>query len=255
MLHLISPARLMVCACLTFTSISPDVVGARPSGAPPPVQTEVQIGLCGPPDQITRALKLHPRASRDEWLFDDAALTLFERGLRFRLRVANGSSELTLKVAKQDCAQLAPSLVPSGEGKCEYDLHGTSIAGAVSLNRSVSANATRDLLAGGLPLAEALSAAQIRYLRDVVGAWPLPAGIRALGPLRVVSYGAKDKPFGVEVSQPPSGGTYVEISRKVSTLDAMPIRDALVDELARAGVAICADQSAQTLDKLRALQR
>ena len=84
--------------------------------------------------------------------------------------------------------------VPPREGKCEYDMHGTTIIGAVSLTRAIGPSATRDQLAGHLPLAEAMSAAQIRYVRDVVGAWPLPIGTKALGPQRVVSYRSKGKP-------------------------------------------------------------
>jgi hypothetical protein len=241
---------------LAVAAIAPEAVGGAQPSASFVSQTEIQISLCMEPEQIVRALHLHPRrAAVEVWLFDDAALTLFDRGLRFRLRVEEGASELTLKVANQECAHLSPGRVPPGEGKCEYDMHGTTIVGAVSLTHSVGPSAERDLLAGQLQLTEALSAAQIRYLRDVVRAWPLPVGIRALGPQRVVSYGSEGKFYGVDVSQIPSGDTYVEISRKVPTTDAERVRNALLDELTLRGVDICRDQSAQAIDKLRRLQR
>ncbi len=146
-------------------------------------QAEIQIGLCAPADQIVQALDLRPRGTPIEvWQFDDAALVLFGRGLRLRLRVAaDGRSEFTLKVADQDCARIDPKLIPPGEGKCEYDVYGTSRAGAVSLTRSLDAKSTHDLLAGRMAPAQALSVSQIRYLREVVGIWPLPPGITCAG--------------------------------------------------------------------------
>jgi len=256
MVRTTSAASIMALALLAFAATAPEATGAEQSSASVAARTEIQISLCMPPDQIVRALHLHPRSAPLEvWLFDDAALTLYERGLRFRLRVAKGRSELTLKLANQDCAHLSPGLLPPGEGKCEYDMHGTVITGAVSLTRTIGPNATRDLLTGHPLLAETLSAAQSRYLRDEVRAWPLPVGIRALGPQQVVSYSAEGKPYSVDVSQIPTGETYVEISRKVPTADAVRIRNGLIDELTRSGVDICSDQSAEAVNKLRSLQR
>jgi len=249
-------ARIVIMAGIAFAMILPAAAGAGPSNPLPGVRTEIQLSLCTPPHELERALDLHRRgAARETWLFDDAALTLYRRGLRIRLRMDAALSELTLKVANQDCAQLHADLLPPGQGKCEYDMHGTTIAGAVSLDKRVSTDAARGLLAGRLQLSEALSAAQIRYLRDVAGAWPLPADLQALGPQWVTTLRAHGKPFDVAVSKIPTGETYVEISRKVAPADAPRLRAELVDELTRAGVSICTDQSAQAADKLRAMRR
>jgi hypothetical protein len=75
---------------------------------------------------------------------------------------ADGGAEFTLKVANQDCARLERGVVPSGEGKCEYDVHGTSMAGAVSLTRRLGAKSTNDLVAGRAAPAQVLSPPQIR---------------------------------------------------------------------------------------------
>jgi hypothetical protein len=225
-----------------------------PSAATGP-RAEVQIALCAPPDRIVQALHLHPAGAPIEvWQFDDAALALFGRGVRLRLRVsADGRSELTLKVADQDCARLDRGLVPAGEGKCEYDVYGERQAGAVSLNVSLGVARTKDLVAGRLPPEQALSPAQARYLRDVVGVWPLPAGIRALGPMQVRTFRTTDKHYDIDVSQLPGGERYAEISRKVPLSDATRTMDRMQADLARAGVATCADQSSQAVNKLRAL--
>ena len=123
-------------------------------------------------------MELRPReAPYEVWQFDDASLTLLARGLRLRLRMKSSRSELTLKIADQNCEQLAPGLVPAGEGKCEYDVYGAQRGGAVSLNTTLDAKSTGDLLAGRLTMPQALSAAQVRYLRDVLHYWPLPAGL------------------------------------------------------------------------------
>ena len=105
-----------------------------------------------------QALDLRPRGTPIEvWQFDDAALVLFGRGVRLRLRVAaDGRSEFTLKVADQECARIDAKLIPPGEGKCEYDVYGTSAAGAISLTRSLDAKSTHDLVAGRMAPAQAL---------------------------------------------------------------------------------------------------
>ena len=228
-------------------------LGADAAGA----QAEIQIGLCAPADQIVRALDLRPRGTPIQvWQFDDAALTLFGRGLRLRLRVAaDGSSQFTLKVADQDCARVDPKLVPPGEGKCEYDVYGTSKAGAVSLNRSLGIRSTDDLLARRVAPAQVLSPSQIRYLREVVGVWPLPPGIHGLGPMQVRTYRTKGKRYDLDISQLPGGEQYAEISRKVPAADATRTMRAMEADLARAGVEMCADQSSQAVSKLRALLR
>jgi hypothetical protein len=189
------------------------------------------------------------------WLFDDDALALYDRGLRLRLRVAQQRGELTVKVADQDCAQFAARGVPPDEGKCEVDLHGAKAAGAVSLGRDLDAVAARDLVAGRLPLAEALGPTQIGYLRAVPGAWPLPGDVRAYGPQRVARYRTKDKRYDVDVASLPGGETFIEIARKVPVAEAAALRDGLEADMTRAGVAVCADQSAQARNKLRALQK
>ncbi len=220
-------------------------------------RAEIQIGLCAPADHIVQALDLRPRGIPIEvWQFDDAALILFGRGLRLRLRVAaDGRSEFTLKVADQDCARIDAKLMPPGEGKCEYDVYGTSRAGTVSLTRSLDAKSTNDLLAGRMLPAQALSVSQVRYLRDVVGIWPLPPGLHALGPMQVRTYRTKGKLYDIDISQLPGGELFAEISRKVPLSDAVRTKEVMEADLSRAGVEMCADQSSQAVNKLRALLR
>jgi hypothetical protein len=220
----------------------------------PAGRAEIQVGLCAPFAEIERALHLRADGGPVEtWLFDDAALSLIGRGLRLRLRIAGGGAELTLKVANQDCAHLDPKIVPRGAGKCEYDLHGTTMAGAVSLSRRLSGKEKDDLVAGRTPPAALLSPVQIGYLREAVGVWPLPPQIRALGPIEARSYRTQGEPYDVDVSRLPAGDTHIEISRKVPVAEALRAKSALDAALLRAGVPACADQSAQAVNKLRAL--
>lgn len=231
--------------------------GAEAADAPAPrsaAQIELQVGLCAPAAVVTRALALKAKGQPlDVWFFDDATLALLDRGVRLRLRVTGAGGVLTLKVAEQDCARLAPDLVPRGEGKCEYDRHGDRIAGAVSLERELDAKAARQLVAGAAPVVQALSPAQIRYLREIVGVWPLPAGVRPLGPVGLQRYRAAGRPWDVDVWAIPGGGGNVEISRKVPTAEGDRAYQELRDEVLRAGIALCADQSAQSANTLRAL--
>ncbi len=215
---------------------------------------DVQVSLCGPAAQIERGLDLRPRgAPFDVWLFDDPALSLFGKGLRVRLRTAKGVAELTLKVAEQDCAELPAAALSGGDGKCEYDVHGAKVAGALSLTHKLGAHAAGELMLGRLPLAEVLSPAQASFLQTVPGAWPLPADVRALGPTRVRSYSSGSKRYGVDVSELPGGEVFIEISRKVVLDEAQRAQALLAADLAKAGVAACEDQSAQAGSKLRAL--
>ena len=223
---------------------------------PAATQVEIQIALCSEPEKIVRALDLAPRGrSGDNWLFDDDALTLFEHGLRFRLRPVRGGSELTLKAAVDDCAGVPRELVPAKAGKCEYDMHGETMTPSVSLTSHLDASEVASLLSGKLPLAAALSAAQVRFLMESTNLWPLPLGLRPLGPIEVSSYRARDLPYDVDVSRLPSGDRYVEVSRKVAVADAATSRKTFDGDLARSGVTVCADQSAQAVNKLRGLLR
>ena len=220
-------------------------------------RAEIQIGLCAPADRIVQALDLRPRGTPIEvWQFDDAALVLFGHGLRLRLRMAaDGRSEFTLKVADQDCARIDAKLIPPGEGKCEYDVYGTSAAGAVSLTRSLDAKSTQRSAcrthragAGAQRVADQISA---RNGRNLAAA----AGIRALGPMQVRTYRTKDKLYDIDISQLPGGERFAEISRKVPLTDAMRAKEVMEADLSKAGVAMCADQSSQARNKLRSLLR
>jgi hypothetical protein len=256
MAHALRNATAM--AVMVFAAVSqPPAMAAQSRPGTKETQAEVQISLCAPTDRIVQALDPRPRKAPIEvWLFDDAALTLFERGLRLRLRKgADDRSEFTLKVANQDCARLDPKFLPQREGKCEYDAYGTSMAGAVSLTRTLDAMSTNHLVAGRVAPAQVLSPSQIAYLRDVVGLWPLPSGIRGLGPMQVRVYRTKGEPYDIDLSQLPGGERYAEISRKVPLADVARTREAMEAYLSRAGVEICADQSSQAVNKLRFLLR
>ena len=217
----------------------------------------MQIGLCSPVDQIVKALDLRPRGAPIEvWQLDDAAMSLLARGLRLRLRVAaDGRAQLTLKVANQDCSRVDATLVPPREGKCEYDVYGSTAAGAVSINSKLNARDTREVLEGRLAIAEVLSPTQTRYLREPAGAWPLPDGIRALGPMQLQTYRTADGRYDVDVSRLPNGERFAEISAKVMRPEATSTMQTMQAQLQRAGVQMCADQSSQAGNKLRSLLR
>jgi len=250
-------ATAMLAMLCATAMAQPRVTAAEPLPDAKGAGAEIQIGLCAPTNEIVQALDLRPRgAAITVWQFDDTALTLFGRGLRLRLRVAaDGRSTFTLKVADQDCTRVDPTLVPLAEGKCEYDVYGTIRAGAVSLNLSLGAESTNDLLAGRVTPAQVLSPSQIGYLREVVGIWPLPPGIRKLGPMRVQTYRTKGKLYDIAISQLPGGEQFAEISRKVPLGETTRTMKAMEVDLSRAGVAMCTDQSSQAVNKLRALLR
>ncbi len=160
-----------------------------------------------------------------------------------------------MKVARQDCETIPPALIPSADGKCEYDLHGESMHGAVSLSRRVDAGKMAGLLEGRQGLSDFLSAAQIRYLQERVGLWPLPAGIERLGPVSIETYRRKGERFVVEAWTLPRGERYLEISQKSNQAQALKVREDLLARLARTGISVCADQSSQSAGKLQQLAR
>jgi len=73
--------------------------------------------------------------------------------------------------------------------------------------------------------------------------------------MRVRTYRSKGGLYDVDVTQLPTGEQYTEISRKVPASEASRAMDVLKADLARAGVEMCADQSAQVVNKLRSLLR
>lgn len=249
----LSPAALLATVLLVG---SPHALGA---GA----QTvEVQINVCEPVARVVSALGLKSGAQRQAWYFDTRELTLLGHGLVFRMRESGTRSdltskltaELTMKVARQDCGAIPPALVPAADGKCEIDLHGESMHGAVSLSRQLDAAATT-ALHEGRRLPDVLSATQIRYLRERVGLWPLPDAIERFGPVSLVAYRRKGERFVVDAWTMPAGERYLEISQKTTQMRALEVRAALLQRLARAGVAVCSDQSSQAANKLRLLAR
>jgi len=250
-------SRVLVVLILATVVVMARVDAAGSSRGAKEAQAEIQIGLCSTPEQILQRLDLRPRgAPITVWQFDDSLLTLFESGVRLRLRVAaEGGSELTLKVANQDCARLERGVVPSGEGKCEYDVYGESMSGTVSITRHLDVETTRELVAGRAAPEQVLSQSQVRYLREVARIWPLPTEIRSLGPMRVQTYRTPDKLYDIDVSELPGGTQYAEISRKVPVADALRLKGVMEADLSRAGVETCADQSSQAGNKLRSLLR
>jgi hypothetical protein len=242
-------------AVFALAMLAPSTQAAPPAGVAA-TRAEVQVGLCAPFADIERALRLRPEGGAVEiWLFDDAALTLYGRGVRLRLRVAEKRAELTLKFADQDCARVDARMLPPGAGKCEIDVHGERMAGAVSLSRRLTSKEAGDLVAKRAPPGDFLSPAQSAYLRDVAGIWPLPRDLRPLGPIQSRGYVTKGEPYDVDVSRLPAGDVFVEISRKVPAADAQRAKDALDAMLERRKVAVCADQSAQAANKLKAMLR
>lgn len=187
------------------------------------------------------------------WLFDDRALTLHRRGLRLRLRIGGNDADLTLKVAEQDCATLPAGAIPPGQGKCELDLHGTAIAGAVSLSQALPRARAEALVGGTARVQEALSPAQQNFLRDVVRGEPLPSTLLPLGPLAITSMKARDGSLALDITTLPGGEQSLEVTRKVPVAKAEKTRHRLEQQLARAGVELCVDQSGQAGVKLQKL--
>jgi len=218
-------------------------------------RAEVQINLCSEPKQIARALTLQPAAggATQAWYFDSAALELANRGVVVRLRLRPDDTELTVKIADQDCARPPAAAIAKADGKCEYDLHGPALKGAVSLSRSLNAAQAQDLLAGPRSLAAMLSPAQVAYLREVVRAWPLPDALETLGPVQIQSYRTPGRPFVVETWRLPSGRGFAELSQKTGFEDARTLHATLVDMLKRSSVRVCEDQGSQARIKLEDL--
>ncbi len=246
----LTPRAFLGISLIVLTAVSaPGALAATKSEV-----VDIQFSLCDTPAKIVRALHLRPKGSEFKvWLFDDAALGLFAKGLRLRLRETKQGAELTLKATDQDCSNPLPGTMLAGEGKCEYDLHGSKIAGALSLTRTIDARTTKNLAAGRQSLSSELSAAQKNFLRGMPGAWPLPSDLLALGPTRVLSYRTKNKPYAVDISTLPGEERFIEISRKVPKADSASAYDQFEADLIKAGVTVCEDQSAQAINKLRAL--
>jgi len=244
-------SRLAGCLALTAAMSPASLLAASVGPA-----TEVQIQVCSPFADVERSLNLRAEGDpTDVWLFDDAALSLFERGLRLRLRVQGKRAELAVKIANQDCSHADASMVPPKLGKCEIDMHGERVSGTVSLARRLSRKQWTDLVAKRVPPSELLSPVQVAYLRDVARMWPLPRELRPLGPKNSQAYGPANESYEVDVSRLPTGETYVEMSRKVPPADAQRTKDALEAIVARAGLAACPNQAGQAVNQLQLLLR
>lgn len=223
--------------------------------APAARNAEVQINLCATPDAAARSLQLEPMgAAFEAWYFETADLALFRQGVLFRLRLKAHGAELTLKVANQDCIAIAPVLLPPRVAKCEYDVHGDHVAGAVSITTSLDDEQVNQLSTSPAALTDLLSAAQVAYLRDR-DVLPLAAPLLRLGPVRIQGYRRKGDAFVVEAWQLPAGQPYLEISQKTSLANAAHVHEQLTARLGRNDIDVCADQGSQAGAKLRQLLR
>lgn len=237
-------------AALLMTAVHALSLGAAPEAA----RAEVQIDVCAPLSAVVAALKLRaPGPVTTTWLFDDADLSLFRRGLRLRLRINAGGADLTMKVADQDCARIPAGAIPSGQGKCEMDLHGATMTGTVSLSQSLSREHADALVTGAARIQDALSAVQVDFLRDLARGGSLPPALLPLGPMSTRSQRAADRSYAVDVTTLPGGQQYLEVTRRVRMDEAERTRHRLLQNLAHAGVALCADQSGQAAIKMRTL--
>ncbi len=227
-------------------------------------RAEIQINLCSDPAQAVRALDLRPKADAPTrvWFFDTRALTLYDRGLRLRLRQTGGTrSELTLKAGGHDCGRVAPGLLKRHD-KCEADLHGDRLDDTLSLTRMLDGHQQERLLAPGAAAGQALSAALDPVLakrqRELLGGQAgapdgaaLPPELVRLGPATVRAYERRGEDVVVEVWTLPAGQQFVEISQKVERDAALPGRARLLERVRSAGLAPCADQDSQARNKLR----
>ncbi|MBS1133867.1 MAG: hypothetical protein H6R02_1008 [Burkholderiaceae bacterium] len=229
------------------------------------LQAEIQLNLCSDPAQVVQRLQLAQEGKLTTvWLFDTATQDLYRDGLRLRLRERGKRSELTLKIAGQNCLQTDPVLL-NAHGKCEADLHGDAFDDVVSLTRSLDAQARAALLAPavgrGAPLAAALSAvldtnqrALLARRRGTTAGAPLiPQDIARLGPSTVRAYRHAKQPYVVEVWTLPGGAKFVELSQKLRRGAALARRSEIQQEVAAKGVVICADQDSQAQRKLELL--
>jgi hypothetical protein len=250
--HMYRRVRILIVVVLLAAAHVSSLALAQ--AAAPVARAEVQIGVCTPLPDVVAALQLRaPGPVTTTWLFDDAQLNLLRRGLRLRLRIDSRSADLTLKVADQDCARLPATAIPAGQGKCEMDLHGATMTGAMSLSQPLSRAHADALVAGATRVQDALSPAQVNFLRDVEGGGPLPTTLLPLGPLSVISRQAADRSYAVDVTTLPGGEQYLEVTRKVRVDRAERTRHSLEQSLTRAGVTLCADQSGQAAIKMRKL--
>lgn len=246
---IVIPAVLMLCIGI----LQPMPGQAATQGR----NAEVQVNLCSTPEQAVEALKLKPvNAERYEvWYIETADLALFRKGVVVRLRIKADATELTLKFADQDCARIPARLLPAGESKCEYDVRSGLGTGAVSISKSLDDAQVQTLVEDPAALTALLSPAQIEYLHQIDGAWPLPPLLQRMGPARVQPYRRKGHDYVVEAWQFPSGWRFLEISQKARLADAPDLNADLETRLARHHVAICPDQGSPARAKFEHLLR
>lgn len=225
--------------------------------ATPADAAEVQINLCSAPAEVVDALQLKPvpAADYEVWYVETADLALLRNGVVVRLRIKANAAELTLKFADQECARIAPALLPARQSKCEYDVRGSTAVGAVSISKALSDDQVRALIAdpGGLPAL--LDPAQVEFLRQRASLWPLPAPLVRLGPIHVQTYRRKGEAFVVEDWRLPSGWRFMELSQKTILSSAAGLTIELQSRLTQHRVAMCTDQGSPAAAKLQDLLR
>lgn len=218
---------------------------------------EVQVKVCSEPQQAISALRLaaakpsHMRV----WLFDTPAFSLQQRGLLVRLRDDGRRVELTVKARVENCARVDARTL-GARGKCETDLHGNHVQDAVSVSGRPRKAQARELIDADATAAAALLPAALtaeqRALIESQGGLQA-TGLKRYGPAPVVLYDWPGTEAEVEVWTLPNTPPLMEVSQKSTATAAPALRQRLEQQLAAAGLTLCADQASRTPARLKAL--
>jgi len=104
-------------------------------------------------------------------------------------------------------------------------------------------------------VARVLATAPTGHLRVVVGLWPPPSKRRAPGPIRIRRDLTGGNTCDADGSRRPGGERCQKLPRAAAVVRVADARHALRTILDHAGVAACARQSAQAVNRPRALLR
>ncbi len=194
---------------------------------------------------------------RQVFFFDTPDLTLNKAGLVVRARrIAGGRADTVVKLRPVVPAELDPELRKLAAFNVEVDMLPGGFVCSGSLKGRATAQAVRDVVAGGLPLKNLLSNRQRSFFKEHAPDGLKLADLEALGPTFVLK-GTFDAPMGFDPKAPPrrivaemwlypDGSRILELSTKCLPAQAFQVAAEARAYLATRGIELGGAQQTKT---------
>ena len=233
---------------LTASAIATKAFASLGNKDPQPLTTELHWSICEPNvAAIAQKLQLNWQVDKARTVryYDHGDLSLFQRGVIWRVRATATKSKSTLKLRGIAESQIDWNWLAGRDFKCEWDQFGL----AKTLSCAVDAT-IRKSGAKTVRIADQLSREQKEFLRRMGPPQINTTGALSHGPFANTSYSAQNPIAGqlLDLDSVTVGGNqeFLEIATRVDTMGSDTLMAQISAEFQKAGLILCPTQSGLT---------